>query len=153
MNVVIGDNNNSLAGVRDAINAADIGVTANIINDGSGYRLVLASDELGAANSMRDQRGRGYHAGLSALAFNASASTPDTNMTQTVAAEDAQAAIDGIPITRDSNTVSGVVDGLTFNLQCDERRRAGGRLRLPRTRRVLPTRCRRSSMHSTTCVR
>ncbi len=114
--VVIGDNNNSLAGVRDAINAADIGVTANIVNDGQGYRLVLASDQLGAANSMQVNVTAGTTPGLTALAFNASASTPDTNMTQTVAAEDAALTIDGIPITRDSNTVSGVVDGLTFNL-------------------------------------
>jgi flagellar capping protein FliD len=116
VNVVIGDNQNSLAGVRDAINAADIGVTANIINDGSGYRLALVSDELGAGNSLEISVAPGAAPGLSALAFNASASTPDTNMTQTVAAQDAQARIDGIPITRDSNTVSGVVDGLTFNL-------------------------------------
>ena len=115
--VVIGDNNNSLAGVRDAINAADIGVTANIINDGGGYRLVLSSDDLGAANSMEISAADGTTPGLSALAFNASANTPDTNMTQTVAAEDAQVSIDGIPITRDSNSVSGVVDGLTFDLQ------------------------------------
>ncbi len=115
--VVIGDNNNSLAGVRDAINAAGIGVTANIVNDGQGYRLVLASDDLGAANSMRINVTEGTTPGLTALAFNATASTPDTNMTQTVAAEDAALTIDGIPITRDSNAVSGVVDGLTFNLQ------------------------------------
>jgi len=115
--VVIGDANNSLAGVRDAINAAGIGVTANIINDGGGYRLVLASDDLGAAKSMEIGVAEGTTPGLTALAFNASASTPDTNMTQTVAAEDAQVAIDGIPITRDSNSVSGVVDGLTFDLQ------------------------------------
>jgi flagellar capping protein FliD len=115
--VVIGDNNNSLAGVRDAINSADIGVTANIVNDGSGYRLVLSSDDLGAANSIEITAAEGTTPGLTALNFNASASTPDTNMTQTVAAEDAQVAIDGIPITRDSNSVSGVVDGLTFDLQ------------------------------------
>ncbi len=117
VSVVIGDGNNSLAGVRDAINAADVGVTANIVNDGQGYRLVLASDQLGAANSMQVNVTEGTTAGLSALAFNASASTPDTNMSQTVAAEDAAMTIDGIPITRDSNTVSGVVDGLTFTLQ------------------------------------
>ncbi len=115
--VVIDDSNNSLAGVRDAINSAGIGVTANIINDGAGYRLVLSSDKLGAAQSIEISATEGTTPGLSALAFNAAASTPDTNMTQTVAAEDARVMIDGIVITRDSNSVSGVVDGLTFNLQ------------------------------------
>ena len=46
-------NNNSLVGVRKAINDADIGVTATIINDGSPnnpYRLVLSSEKTGVAN-------------------------------------------------------------------------------------------------------
>ena len=115
--IVIDDSNDTLTGVRDAINAADIGVTANIVNDGSGYRLVLSSDSLGASNSMQITATEGTTAGLSAIAFNATASTPDTNMTQTVAAADAQATIDGIPITRTTNSVSDVVTGLTFNLQ------------------------------------
>ncbi len=63
VSVVIGDGNNSLAGVRDAINAADVGVTANIVNDGQGYRLVLASDQLGAANSMQINVTEGTTAG------------------------------------------------------------------------------------------
>jgi len=115
--IVIDDTNDTLAGVRDAINAADIGVTANIVNDGAGYRLVLSSDDLGASNSMRITAIEGTTAGLSAVAFNATASAPDTNMTQTVAAADAHATIDGIPITRTTNTVGDVVPGVTFNLQ------------------------------------
>ena len=115
--IVIDDTNDTLAGVRDAINAADIGVTANIVNDGAGYRLVLSSDDLGASNSMRITAIEGTTTGLSAVAFNATASAPDTNMTQTVAAADAHATIDGIPITRTTNTVGDVVPGVTFNLQ------------------------------------
>jgi len=47
--------NNTLAGVRDAINAADAGVTATIINDGSEaypYRLVLTADDTGAESTI-----------------------------------------------------------------------------------------------------
>jgi flagellar hook-associated protein 2 len=54
--IVIDDSNNSLEGLRDAINAkTDIGVTAAIVNDGgaSPYRLVLTSKDTGAASSMR----------------------------------------------------------------------------------------------------
>ncbi len=55
--IVIDDSNNSLEGLRDAINAksADLGVTAAIVNDGgtSPYRLVLTSKETGVASSMR----------------------------------------------------------------------------------------------------
>ena len=52
-NVDIDANINSLTGIKQAINDADIGVTASVINDGSSsnaYRLILASDQTGAAN-------------------------------------------------------------------------------------------------------
>lgn len=45
----------TLADLRNAINQLDAGVTASIINDGSGtnaYRLVLTSDESGSSNSI-----------------------------------------------------------------------------------------------------
>lgn len=47
--------NNSLRGLRDAINAGSADVTASIINDGSSndpYRLLLTSNKTGAANKM-----------------------------------------------------------------------------------------------------
>lgn len=52
--VTIDSSNNSLQGIRDAINAAGIGVTAAIVNDGSGtpYRLTLASNNMGSSNSL-----------------------------------------------------------------------------------------------------
>jgi len=52
--ITIDSTNNSLQGIRDAINAAQIGVTATIVNDGSAtpYRLVLASDNNGVSNSL-----------------------------------------------------------------------------------------------------
>ena len=117
VSVAIGEGNATLNGVRDAINAAGIGVSANIVNDGSGYLLVLSSEELGAANSMEINVTEGATAGLSALNFNLAASVPGTNMTQTVAAEDALVSIDGIPVTRNDNSIADVIDGLTFDLQ------------------------------------
>ena len=53
--ITIDASNNTLAGIRDAINGADAGVTASIVNDGSGTpnRLVLVSTQTGAASSMR----------------------------------------------------------------------------------------------------
>jgi len=53
--VVIDENNNSLLGIKKAINDANIGVTASIINDGTSsnsYRLVLSSDKTGAKNKI-----------------------------------------------------------------------------------------------------
>ncbi|HEX2603916.1 MAG TPA: flagellar cap protein FliD N-terminal domain-containing protein, partial [Oxalicibacterium sp.] len=53
--VTIDSSNNSLQGIRDAINAADIGVTATLISDGSGTpdHLVLTSNETGEKSSMK----------------------------------------------------------------------------------------------------
>ena len=53
--VTIDGSNNSLQGIRDAINKAAIGVTASIISDGSDKpnRLVLTSDKSGETSSMR----------------------------------------------------------------------------------------------------
>ena len=42
--VVISNANSSLTGVRDAINAADIGVTASIVGSGTSHKLVITSD-------------------------------------------------------------------------------------------------------------
>jgi flagellar hook-associated protein 2 len=51
--ITIDATNNSLVGIKNAINNADAGVTASIINDGSAshpYRLVLTADKTGQAN-------------------------------------------------------------------------------------------------------
>ncbi|UUZ57315.1 hypothetical protein LP419_28895 [Massilia sp. H-1] len=47
--------NNSLQGIRDAINKANVGVTATIVSDGSATpnHLVLTSTKTGAASSMK----------------------------------------------------------------------------------------------------
>jgi flagellar hook-associated protein 2 len=45
----------TLEGLRDAINTADAGVTASIINDGTGsnpYRLILTADDSGSSNTL-----------------------------------------------------------------------------------------------------
>ncbi len=107
----------SLEGVRDAINDANIGVSASIIYDGSYYRLAINGKD-GAASSMEvsvaDDDGNGTDAaGLSLLAFNNTA----TNMQQTVAAQDAQLTLNGVAISNPSNALSKTVSGLTMDLQ------------------------------------
>ncbi len=122
--VVIDAAHNTLAGVRDAINAANIGVTATIVNDGSanGNRLVLTSKDSGAANSLKigvaDADGNNTDmAGLSRLAYDPTlAAGSGKNLSQTQAAQDATLKIDGLPITKSSNTITDAVSGLTLNL-------------------------------------
>jgi len=107
----------SLSGIRDAVNAADIGVSAAIVFDGTYQRLSFTSTASGAANSLEitvadDDGNDGDAAGLSLFSFNASSN----NLLQTQAALDAQATINGIDITSASNTLSGNIAGLTINL-------------------------------------
>jgi flagellar capping protein FliD len=61
-------NNNTLAGIRDAVNNANFGVQATIVDDGSGYRLVFTSKNSGAENSIEVTTIGS--AGLKALSYN-----------------------------------------------------------------------------------
>lgn len=118
--ITIDESNRTLSGIRDAINNADMGVRATIINDGSGYRLLMNSSETGVDNAMRitatDGNGNPLAGGLGALAFNETQNGTG-NMQQTSRGEDAQLTINGLLITRGSNQVNEVIDGVTLNLQ------------------------------------
>ncbi|MCB5188015.1 flagellar filament capping protein FliD [Methylobacillus caricis] len=115
--------NNSLAGIRDAINAGDLGVTASIVNDGqNGGRLVLTSKESGAANSIKisvaDADGANTDDdGLSRLAYDPTASAgAGKNLGELQEAKNAKLNIDGIDVESSSNVVTGVLQGITLNL-------------------------------------
>ncbi|MFT7287390.1 MAG: flagellar hook-associated protein 2, partial [Halieaceae bacterium] len=123
--ITIDSSNNTLQGVRDAINEAEIGVSAAIVNDGSGFRLLLSSQQTGADNSIEvqvDDTGDGGDtdtSGLSRLAFNAAAAAANggvANLTQTVAAQDASFSINGLSLASDSNTVSEALGGVNLTL-------------------------------------
>ena len=118
--IVIDNSNNTVEGVRDAINKAGLGVTASIVNDGSGYRLLITSKAQGNDNGMRitvDEGGLSAAnidtTGLSQLAFNSGA----TNMEQTQAAQDAELQVNGLTISRNTNSVTDAIHGVTLNLQ------------------------------------
>lgn len=106
--------NNTLEGIRDAINAKGASVTASIVNDGSGtpYRLVLTSTDTGVANSLRI--GVAGNADLQNLLAYDPAGTQ--NFSQTQAAQNAAFSVDGIGITSASNTVGDAIQGVTLNL-------------------------------------
>lgn len=98
----------SLSDLRDAINKADAGVTAQIINNGTVNQLVISSKETGAAHAFR-LSGSGELAGFSYGAGGGAMSTVQS-------AQDAALKIDGLAVTRSSNTVSDVLEGVTLNL-------------------------------------
>jgi flagellar hook-associated protein 2 len=119
--VTIDSSNNTLAGVRDAINAADIGLSAAIVSDGENYRLLFSSDDTGANNSFEiavSDSGDSNHTdtnGLSRLAFNKAAGTG--SVYQTVAASDANFSVNGLSLSSESNTASNVIEGVDLTLK------------------------------------
>ena len=114
--------NNTLSGIRDAINAANGGVTATIVNDGSTNRLVVTSTASGASNTLKidvtDGDGNNTDtSGLSQLAYNPTATVgAGNNMTEMQAAKNALLEIDGIAVTKASNTITDAISGVTLNL-------------------------------------
>jgi flagellar hook-associated protein 2 len=96
--ITVGSGVNTLDDLANAINGMNLGVTANVVNDASGSRLSLVSNASGAAS-------------------NVTISNDTTiNFTQAAAGKDASLTVDGIPIDSASNTVTGGVNGVTFNL-------------------------------------
>jgi len=119
--IAVDSSNNTLSTLRDHINEGDFGFSASIVNDGSGYRLVLQSDSTGIDSALQINvtdtgDGDNFNAeGLSLLANNATA----TNMTETVVAQDASLSINGLPITSNSNTLSSTIEGLSISLNAE----------------------------------
>lgn len=112
--VTIDASHNSLTGIRDAINAANIGVTASIINVGGAtpYRLTLASTATGEASSMRISVTG--DAALGTLLAHDPAATQ--NLSETSTAQDAKLKIDGLAISRSTNTITGAIPDVTLTL-------------------------------------
>ena len=95
--ITLDSTNNSLTGLRNAINNADMGVTATIINGTDGAQLVFTGEEgLDNEISLSGDLASQYQ--------------------EEVSARDALFTINGIAATSSTNTASGILDGVTFNL-------------------------------------
>jgi flagellar hook-associated protein 2 len=101
--ITIDATNNSLQGLASAINAVakESGVSATIINDGSGgataYRLVLTGKD-------------------ASTAIDLTGTTIPFSTTTTQTAQQAKITVDGIEVVSNSNTITGVISGVTLNL-------------------------------------
>ncbi|WP_323752017.1 flagellar filament capping protein FliD [Marinobacter sp.] len=121
VDVVIDDSNDTLQGLANAINDADAGVSAGVIDTGNGFQLVFSADESGTTNAVSisvsgDSEGTATdHQGLSRFAFNTSMDA-DSGLQETITATDAVMSINGVEITRSSNSFENVIDGLSFNI-------------------------------------
>lgn len=109
--IAIGEPANTLADVRNLINGAanNPGISAAIINAADGAHLVLTSTKTGAGNAIQvTQSGT-----LSQLEYTP---TNQANFTELRAAQDAKVNVAGYATTSPTNSVTGVIDGVTLNL-------------------------------------
>jgi flagellar hook-associated protein 2 len=122
VNITINSSNNTQAGLAAAINGASAGVTASVVTDNLGSRLVLSSTNTGTANAFKmtvaDADGTNTDTtGLSQIAFDPTAvAGAGKNLTQTQAAADAQYSINGLALTSSTNSITTAINGLTLNL-------------------------------------
>lgn len=138
--ITIDSTNNSLAGVRDAINAAgkDQGLSATIVTDAQGSRLVLTSTKTGSdadisivAKEAVDEEGNptGSNTSLGKFAFDPKSAADLSSLTDAQKAQGqggvinhAQGAvmtIDGLEVKSDTNTVSSAISGLNLELKSE----------------------------------
>jgi len=118
--IVIDSSNNTLEGIRDAVNKANIGVTATIVSDGSAtpYHLVFTSNATGANSSMKiSLSGSDPDPADSALVDLLSYDPAgDQKMKQTSAAQDTLLNVNGIAISSHSNNVGEAIQGVTLSI-------------------------------------
>jgi flagellar hook-associated protein 2 len=113
VDITIGPGAKTLAQVRDAINNANAGVSASVLTDSTGTRLVLRSSATGEVNGFQIGVTDTGGGGLSALAYDPAGTSA---MTLARPASDAIATIDNLPVRSASNTLAGVIDGVTLTL-------------------------------------
>lgn len=98
------DATTTITSLKDSINALKAGVTASVVNEGSGvspYKLMLSSDTTGTASDITiTQNG-----------------TSLTFPTTVQASQDASFTMDGLTYTRTSNTVADVITGVSLDLK------------------------------------
>jgi flagellar hook-associated protein 2 len=104
------DNLNDLA---TYINNQNIGVTASVLTDSSGAILSLVSQTSGTAGALTITDNTGT-SGSGGMGF--TAATQDVNGTEVPLGTDATLMVDGVPVTSGSNTVTGVIPGVTLTL-------------------------------------
>lgn len=102
--VTVNSSNNTLDEIAAAINNSTSAVQASVITDANGARLALVSATSGAPGN------------LSISGTLHSTSGTAINLNQAVAGLNASLTVDGVPISSATNTVSGVINGVTLNL-------------------------------------
>jgi flagellar hook-associated protein 2 len=97
--ITVDSTDNTLSGLASNINAQNLGVTASVVTDANGSRLALHSNATGLPADLT-----------------ISGDTTGLGFTKTATAVNAGLTVDGLSISSASNTVTGVLSGVTLNL-------------------------------------
>ncbi len=114
----------TLGGIANAINNANVGVNANVVQtNGGGYRLSLTASNSGTENTVKitavDSSGSPLtgNTGLGQLAFDPTATVGNgKNLTVSAVAQNAQLTVDGVSVSSQSNVVTSAVKNVTLSL-------------------------------------
>lgn len=123
--ITVDDSNKTLAGIRDAINAArdadgkPLGVTATLVTstgatEPAGTYLVLTSSKTGAANTIGLTQ-TGGDGGLAAIQYETGGLA--NGLTETEPPGDAVVKVDGFTFAAPTNAITGALGGVTLNLK------------------------------------
>jgi len=118
--ITLAPGDQTLQGIRDAINKADMGVTATIVSDGSStpFHLVVTSAKTGEATSMKigvtGEDGEAADPAIAALLGYDPAGVQ--GMTQTAGAQSTLLNMNGIEIKSDSTSVKDAIQGVTLDV-------------------------------------
>jgi flagellar hook-associated protein 2 len=101
----------TLSDIAAKINAAGLRVTASVFSDGTKSRLQIRGLDTGAANAITFAEGNG-----TSLDLNGVGATDDAGKT-VQAAGDAALKVDGFSVSRGTNQITGVIQGVTLTLK------------------------------------
>lgn len=110
--IKIDDSNNSLTGVRDAINKSGLGLKASILSNNGTYKLLVTAPSGESSEVEITATEAPGSPGLASFNFNESAPT----MLQQQEGKDAIIRVNGATVTRSTNHLTDVIDGLEFDL-------------------------------------
>tara|TARA_X000000950_G_scaffold229239_1_gene277006 strand:+ start:779 stop:2734 length:1956 start_codon:yes stop_codon:yes gene_type:complete len=109
--ITISSSSNSLSGIAGSLNTI-AGVTANVINKGDGtYSLVVRSD-----TGVNDAIKLTVSEDISDPGLSTFDTTSDNSAHQTTAAADASLTVDGVSVSRSTNSITDLFDGYTLDI-------------------------------------
>jgi flagellar hook-associated protein 2 len=105
----------TLSQIRDAVNDANAGVKASIVNDGQTNRLIFSSNATGSIGNVHitaTQTGGAGTKNITDFGYTG----VDGTMKQDRPPDNAIFTVNGLQVTRSSNTIADAISGVTLNL-------------------------------------